>query len=176
MAQPDCNPRKRYAISSYGRIVSYTNDISDGLLLKTSAAKGYHLISINRKLKHTRCLHKLVAIYFLPPALPSQSVVIHLDFNKDNNAAKNLQWVTPEEALEHARKNPKYHEYKHKPKPRKQGGKLSAMQVKRLIKAINDPNRRRTYQQIASRYRISLAHLFRIKSGASWKSLNANKQ
>lgn len=51
-------------------------------------------------------VHRLVAFTFLgPPATPQQSHVNHRDGNKQNNAAANLEHVTPAENIAHYWKN-----------------------------------------------------------------------
>ena len=160
--------RKNYAISNYGRVASYTDDIENGKLLKCGLIGGYPVLSLNRNVKFSRCLHKLVAHYFLPEPTQDKTYVIHFDFDKQNNSVKNLQWVTREEMLQHQNHNPNVqHARKNHPK-RKKGSKLTDRQVKRLKTIINDPDRKRTYKQIAKRYGISEMQLYRIKSGENW--------
>jgi len=160
--------RKKYAVSNYGRVVSYTNKIEDGKLLKFGIIEGYHVLTLTCKIKTSRCVHKLVAYYFLPEPKPEQTYVIHFDFNKQNNSVKNLKWVTREEMVQHQNYNPKVqHARKNHPR-RSKGPKLTVEQVKRLKKAIHDPNRKRTYQQIAKRYGISQMQLYRVKTGKDW--------
>ncbi len=160
--------RKHYAVSNYGRVTSYTDDIETGKLLKCSPVEGYAVLSIRHPIKYGRCVHKLVAYYFLPPPLPGQVNVIHLDFDKQNNSVKNLQWASHEEMLRHNENNPKVQFARKNPPKRTKGAKLTDKQVKRIKNAINDPNRKRTYKQIAQRYGISEMQLYRIKSGKNW--------
>jgi len=165
----DGKPRKKkYAISSYGRVVSYQDSIENGRLLKFGVIEGYHVLTLTSKIQVSRCVHKLVAHYFLPEHKPGQDCVIHFDFDKQNNSVKNLQWATREEMFQHQNHNPKVL-YARKNHPRRnKGPKLTAEQVKRLKRTINDPNRKRTYQQIAKRYGISQMQLYRIKAGRDW--------
>ena len=160
--------RKKYAVSNYGRVASYTDSIEDGKLLKFGNIEGYHVLTLTCRIKASRCVHKLVASYFLPEPKPEQNCVIHFDFNKQNNSVKNLKWVTREEMFQHQNHNPKVlHARKNHPQ-RSKGQKLTIEQVQRLKKAIHDPDRKRTYQQIAKRYGISQMQLYRIKAGKDW--------
>ena len=160
--------KKKYAVSNYGRVVSYTDKLEEGRILKCGLVEGYPVLSIGYKIKYSRCVHKLVAHYFLPEPSSEQSYVIHLDFDKQNNSIKNLQWASQAEMLEHQNHNPHVLQArKHHPK-RKKGSKLTDKQVKRLKTIINDPDRKRTYKQIAKRYGISEMQLYRIKSGENW--------
>ena len=49
----------------------------------------------------TRTVHRLVACAFVP-ATPGKDFVNHIDGNKQNNAANNLEWVTRSENMKHA--------------------------------------------------------------------------
>ena len=159
---------RKYAISNYGRVVSYTESIETGKPLKYGLVEGYAVLSIGHRIKISRCVHKLVAHYFLPEPKPGQTFVIHYDFNKLNNSVKNLQWATREQMQQHQNQNPHVQYARKNRPPRTKGSKLTDKQVKRLKAAINDPNRKRTNKQIAKRYGISEMSLYRIKSGSSW--------
>ena len=161
--------QKNYAISNYGRVMSYTESIETGKLLKSGFIEGYQVLSLGHKVKYSRCVHKLVAHYFLPEPKPGQNYVIHFDFNKQNNSVKNLQWATREQIQQHQEQNPKVQNSRKNRAKRSRGPKLTDKQVKRLKNAINDPNRKRTYKQIAKRYGISEMQLYRVKSGENWK-------
>jgi len=160
--------RKKYAISNYGRVVSYNDSIENGKLIKFGLIEGYQVLSLGRKVKLSRCVHKLVAHYFLPEPLPKHNFVIHYDFDKQNNSVKNLQWVTREQIFQHMEHNPNVQFARQNHTRRSKGPKLTADQVKRLKKAIHDPNKKRTNEQIAKRYGISQTQLYRIKSGKDW--------
>jgi len=168
----DKKPRKKYAVSNYGRVVSYTDNIENGKLLKFGVIEGYHVLTLCHKLKYSRCVHKLVAQYFLPEPETDQNYVIHYDFDKQNNSVKNLQWASREQLFEHQNHNPKVQHARKNHTRRKKGPKLTENQVKRLKKIINDPDRKRTYKQIAKRYGISVVLLHRIKNGRDWAHVN----
>jgi len=159
---------RKYAISNYGRVVSYKESIETGKLLKCGLIEGYPVLSLGHKIKVSRCLHKLVAYYFLPEPNPGQEYVIHFDFDKLNNSVKNLQWTTTEQMLHHQNQNPRVQYARKNPPKRTKGQKLTSKQVLKLKIAITDPNRKRTYKQIAKRFGISEMQLYRIKSGENW--------
>ncbi|MBR8536572.1 HNH endonuclease [Carboxylicivirga sediminis] len=167
--------QKRYAISNYGRIISYTNKIEDGDYIRGGKLRGYPTLPLrpNGKSK-TFYIHKLVAELFLPKASEEQKFVIHLDYNKSNNYAKNLKWASKSEMFAHQQGNPSVLEAREKQKGRKtqQGHKLSATQVMRLKKKINDPNRKTRLKLIAREFGISEMQLYRIKSGENWAHVN----
>jgi len=162
---------RKYAISNYGRVVSYKESIETGKLMKYGLIGGYPVLSLGHKVKFSRCVHKLAAHYFLPEPQPGQTFVIHYDFDKQNNSVKNLQWATNEQMMQHQNQNPRVQHARKNHPNRTKGQKLTDKQVKRLKNAINDPNRKRTYKQIAKRYGISEMQLYRIKSGANWNHI-----
>lgn len=69
--------KQRVSSSGYARIVVYTN--------------GKH---------QSVCVHRLVADVFLPDGVSEQ--VNHIDGNKLNNRAENLEWCTRKQNAEHA--------------------------------------------------------------------------
>ncbi|AGV01756.1 HNH endonuclease [Cannes 8 virus] len=81
---------KKYTVSSMGRVLTSRGRKSAGTL------SGRYMIFDNEK------IHRIVATAFLPPPLPSQSQVNHIDGQKDHNAASNLEWVTPSRNIRHA--------------------------------------------------------------------------
>jgi hypothetical protein len=174
MAEDGKLHRRKYAVSNYGRVVSYTDRMDEGKLLKFGFVGGYPALSLGQKVKYSRCVHKLVAHYFLPAPAPGQEYVIHLDFEKTNNFVDNIRWATHEEMVQHQNNNPRVQYARRHPAFRTKGTKLTDKQVKRLKKAIDDPNRKRTYKQIAKKYGISEMQLYRIKSGANWKHVNVS--
>jgi len=46
---PKGSVRKRYAISNYGRVVSFDEDVKEGRLLNCSYVQGYTTLKINLK-------------------------------------------------------------------------------------------------------------------------------
>lgn len=163
--------RKRYAISNYGRIASYTDEIEKGDLIKGGVLQGYTTLPMrpNGKSK-TFYVHKLVAELFIDKETDDQTYVIHLDYNKKNNFYKNLKWANKHEMLVHQKDNPLVIESREKQKGRMmtQGQKLNATQVMRLKMKINDPNRKTRLKMLAKQFGISEMQLYRIKSGENW--------
>ncbi|MCU4154850.1 HNH endonuclease [Carboxylicivirga sp. A043] len=163
--------KKRYAISSYGRIISFTDKIEEGDYIRGGKLRGYPTLPLRPFGKSkTFYVHKLVAELFLPKASPDQEYVIHLDYNKSNNFIENLRWADKKDMFEHQQKNPSVLEAREKQKGRKtqQGHKLTATQVMRLKMKINDPNRKTRLKLIAREFGISEMQLYRIKSGENW--------
>lgn len=171
--------RYNYAVSNYGRIVSFSESLEKGRLLKGSLVDGYLVFRYKQFQKTEQgttiknkqiFVHKLVADYFGSKENEDQQYVIHLDYNKLNNHIDNLKWTSKREMELHQQSNPNVllaREKRKEIKPYK-GHKLNATQVKRLKKKIFDPNRKTRLKILAKQFGISEMQLYRIKSGENW--------
>lgn len=162
--------RKRYAVSSHGRVASYTDNIhEDGQLLSGSLTTGYRSLNLHRPgNKGTLYIHREIARLFCKKPTPKHQFVIHLNYNKTDNKSSNLKWATLSEVSRHQQKSPAKIAYKKIQANRSSGLKLSANQVSAIKKTIADPNRKLTYKQLAEKYDVSEMTLYRIKSGENW--------
>ena len=82
----------RYQISNYGRI---WNTITQKYMKPQMKKSGYYSINLMKPNKKvvTERVHRLVALYFC--VKPNGcNIVNHLDSNKTNNFAENLEWTT----------------------------------------------------------------------------------
>ncbi len=166
-----------YAISNYGRFVSYTTDLEkDGRLLKGSVVEGYRIFRYKLfggpkvKNKHAFFFH-LVASHFLVPASELHQHIIHLDHNKMNDHFSNLKWVTKEEMLEHQKTSPAVQKAKANLiefNKKRDGQKLTSTEVILIKRKLADPNRKTRLKMIAKQFGISEMQLYRIKSGENW--------
>ncbi len=105
----------RYMVSNHGRVLRlWTYKVaSEGLrkvhkekiLSPTDNGNGYKIVSLQidgkRKNKY---VHRLVAEMFVEKP-EGKNVVNHLDFDKSNNRASNLEWCTQRENTEYSRQN-----------------------------------------------------------------------
>ena len=168
----------RYAISNFGRLISYTDEFEDGRLLKGSTTQGYRIFRYKirthtGKLKHFhKFFYQMVAEHFVSQPSDDHQYVIHVDFNKENDFYKNLKWVTKEEMYEHMRNNPNSiagQKRSHESRLRNGNGtKLSSTQVMHIKKRLQDPNRKTRMKLLAKQFGISEMQLYRIKSGENW--------
>ena len=180
--------RFRYAISNFGRLVSFSDKIEFGRIVNGSITEGYRIFryripSDNKTLYRHKCFHRLVAENFLERTSDEQIFVIHVDHNLANDVVTNLKWATKQEMLAHHKKNPKVRKARKKTIKRlieynrkREGQKLSIQQVIQIKKLITDPNRKTPLKKMAKQFGISEMHLYRIKSGKNWGRINIDEQ
>lgn len=110
-----CGYEGKYEVSNMGNVRSLSRSTlgrwgkmktSPGRMLKPSISNvGYLRIDLCQggKPKH-HSVHRLVAIAFVPNK-HSKGTVNHINGNKLDNRADNLEWATPKEQTSHAKKN-----------------------------------------------------------------------
>ena len=162
--------RKKYALSSLGRIASYTDNIeTDGKLLQGSLTTGYKTLNLHRPGDNgTLYIHREIARLFLPKPSSKAKYVIHVNHNKLDNSVKNLKWATLEEMIQHQQKSPAKIAYKKVQANRNVGLKLNANQVKSIKKMLDDSRRKLTIKKLAEKFGVSEMTMYRIKSGENW--------
>lgn len=92
-----------YEISNLGRVCSFKGKYPK--ILKPWKNQGYLTVGIctgGKQVKKT--VHRLVAEAFVPN-LKNKPEVNHIDEDKMNNVADNLEWVTPVENCNHGTRN-----------------------------------------------------------------------
>jgi len=162
--------RRKYVLSSHGRIASYVNDLAeDGKLLEGSLTTGYRTLNLHRPGNNgTLYIHRELARLFLKKSSPKHKYVIHTNHNKLDNNVKNLKWSTLDEMIGHQQHSPAKIAYKKVQANRTEGLKLNAKQVQSIKKVLNDKNRKITIRKLADKYGVSEMTMYRIKSGENW--------
>jgi NUMOD4 motif/HNH endonuclease len=162
--------RKKYAVSSHGRVASFSQDVlEDGKLLNGSLTTGYRSLNLHRpNSKGTIYIHREVARLFAKRTSPKHRYVVHINHDKLDNRAANLKWATLEEVAKHQQKSPAKIAYKKIQASRTVGLKLNAAQVKNIKKTLDDPQRKITYKKLAEKFGVSEMTLYRIRSGENW--------
>lgn len=86
------NSNGEYMISNYGRIKSFQRYKAE--ILKPSLQKGYERVELQLDYgRRAFFVHRLVAEAYLETPQSLDMQIHHIDFNKRNNAAANLQWL-----------------------------------------------------------------------------------
>ena len=162
--------RKKYALSTTGRIASFSDDIlEDGKLLNGSLTTGYKTLNLHRPGNNgTLYIHREIAKLFLKKKSVKEKYVIHLNHDKTDNSVKNLKWASLEEMIGHQQNSPAKIAYKQVQANRTVGLKLTSTQVKAIKKTLGSKNRQVTIRQLADKYSVSEMTLYRIKSGENW--------
>ena len=85
-----------YKVSNTGKVLSVRRN---ALLVPQDNGNGYKYVSLGASGR--AYIHRLVAEHFLPDRNDGD-VVNHIDFNRSNNAASNLEWLTPKENVRYS--------------------------------------------------------------------------
>lgn len=97
-----------YEISNLGNMRKWHPGEKKPQVLKGSNIRGYQVF--NTKLTNGRgtslYIHKIVAEFFVKRNKEEKSFVIHKDYDKQNNEAKNLKWVDRKGMEKHHSANP----------------------------------------------------------------------
>jgi hypothetical protein len=168
--------KMKYAISNFGRLVSYTENIENGTVLKGSLVDGYrtfrYKLRVEGKLKsQTVFLYKVLAQLFIPKDSEDQIHVIHLDRNRSNDNLSNLKWVNSVEKMDHYKSSPFVIEARKKNSEKWRNGnghKLTTTRVILLKRILADVEKKPRMKMLAKQFGISEMQLYRIKSGENW--------
>jgi hypothetical protein len=164
---PEFDNQIHYEISNYGRIKSFQNT-DDGVLIHGSLIQGYQSLNVrfqNKSVNHY--IHKLVAKHFCQQNSTKDTFVIHLDYNKLDNRADNLQWADRSKVTEHNKNNPSV--INRLIPIRTKNYKLTEGKVM-LIKQMLRSDKSRL-KMIAKQFGITHTQLNRIRSGENWKQV-----
>ena len=155
----------KFKISNHGRVINSSGEKE--YLKKRAYINGYETISLKQEINKkstSRYVHKLVAQHFLEKENEDQIYVIHLNYDKDDNAVENLKWATKREKELHQFNNPTWEAiFKNKSTDY---AKLSIGKVKIIKRQLK--NKRTRISMIAKRFGVSDTQIHRIKSGENW--------
>jgi hypothetical protein len=177
--ETDVPLRFRYAVSSKGRLIRFTENFNDGDLLKGSISDGYKTFRYRKNIDgkitvKILFVYKLVAEFFIPKTSEEQRHVLHLDYVRDNDSVKNLRWATYQEMQEHIKKSPRVIESKKnliEHNLKSDGRKLTITKVIRLKKILSKPNQNTRIKILAKQFGISEMQVNRIKRGENWSHI-----
>lgn len=91
-----------YAISSYGRVMSYKDPLHPVILKLQFNNQGYMRVELSRRPRYRVLVHRLVAQAFLFNGA-DYPIVNHKDRDRANNRVSNLEWCTQSENMIHWR-------------------------------------------------------------------------
>ena len=163
-----------YQVSNLGRVKSFDRAIREGrnripgkMMFPHQDRKGYLNVNLSRegKIFHAK-VHRLVAQAFLPNPenLPE---VNHINFEKDNNFVKNLEWVTSKTNSEHFFGSEKAEQRNKKLRKEKNpNAKLTSKDVNLLRKLRKEYRIKRT--TLALLFGVSLSQIQRIIYNKHW--------
>jgi hypothetical protein len=172
----DYSLKLRYAVSNYGRMVSFTDEIKKGRLLKGTTSEGYRVFRFkiyrDKKMLNSHLfIYKIVAQYFIPKTSEDQVHVIHIDHQRSNDDFRNLKWVTDAERLQHSQKSPLVIQARKNrllPATAINGHKLTVTRVMLIKKLLANPKQTTRLKMIAKQFGVSEMQIRRIKSGENW--------
>lgn len=165
-----------YQISSFGNIKSLDRKIiygngkgeyhnRKGQLLKLTLSGGYKTVALSG-ITHT--VHSLVAKHFLQQPNDKDYVVNHIDYNKENNFYKNLEWIKQGDNIRHNYKIGKAN-IGEKQKDAKLTDNI-VLQIKDWLISGKYSN-----AEIARRVNVSPTTITDIKKGRKWKHVSKEK-
>lgn len=144
--------------------------------LKKNLSKKFQNDLKKRTINYHSLVHRLVADYFIKKPTAKHTIVGHLNYDKLNNRAGNLQWMTPEENYEHQKNSPlvikEKEERRYRRKENSRATKLSVTKVMLMKKLINQG---KPMKQLVKLFKVTDTQIFRIKRGENWADIEAAK-
>jgi hypothetical protein len=127
----------------------------------------------SRATNYHSLVHKLVADYFLKKPSENHTIVAHLDYDKLNNRASNLRWMTHEENVLHQRSSP--HVIADKENRRARASKTSKLSLTKVMLLKKLLNEGKPVKSLVKQFKVSDMQIYRIKSGENWGDVPAAK-
>lgn len=162
-----------YEVSDFGRVKSMSRDVASGcgatrtlreiVLVPCADKDGYFHVGLWAEQKMVRrSVARLVAAAFHGAADGKQ--VNHIDGNRQNNSADNLEWVTLQENIQHSI---------HVLKSKKRGAataaaKLTEEDVARIRDLLASGA---TPKEVAQQFNIHRNNVYSIRDGRTWKQV-----
>jgi HNH endonuclease/NUMOD4 motif len=162
-----CPDFPNYLVSSDGKVRRVLRDKLRrcgelGRILRPSVSHGYfHVILMVNGQRHSRSVHRLVALAFLGAPPSSDYQVAHWDGNKQNNGFANLRWATPRENSSDRLRHNTMH-------VRTWNSKLSESDIEHIRELARSGVVQR---RIAEQFGVQSAHISKIVRGLKWRQL-----
>ena len=154
-----------YSVSDRGRVRrdgGGRGAVSGRIMTPQRTSKGYRHVDLSRgDVKTRRLVHQLVATAFLPPRPSPDHHPNHIDADKANNSASNLEWLTNAENTKHARHLGLI--------PALKGERNGRSKLTRVeVEEIRAQTGRIGQRVIASRYGVARSLIQRVQQGKAW--------
>ncbi len=158
---------EHYQVSNMGRVMGK-------VILKAATGVGKYLyVSLSKNNKTKSCkVHRLVAIAFIenPENKPQ---VNHKKGVKSDNRASELEWMTRDENLQHARDNKLFYGNRNQKGELNNGAKLDNAKVVEILELYKSGGY--TQAALAKQFKVSVANINKIVVGEYWGHLS-NKE
>lgn len=152
-----------YEVSNLGRVRSLDRIVGNRwgkehmrkgyVMTSTRTSKGYLGIQLfSNGIKKSFKTHRLVASAFIPNPLNLDDVN-HKDFDKSNNNVENLEWMSKEDNMQHARIGGRK-------------AKKLTMEIAREIRA--ERAKGVTYRELVGMFECSINNVFRVVNNTIW--------
>lgn len=144
--------------------------------LKKNLSKKFQDDLKERTINYHSLIHRLVADYFLKKPTVKQTICAHLDHDKLNNKATNLQWMTPGENYEHQKSSPLVIQEKlDRRGTRKENSRATKLSVTKVMLMKKLINQGKPMKQLVKQFKVTDTQIFRIKRGENWGDIEAAK-
>ena len=144
--------------------------------LKKNLSKKFRDDLKERTINYQSLVHRLVANYFLKKPTEKETIVAHIDHDKLNNRAYNLQWMTPDQNYEHQKNSPhvitEMQDRRQRRKENSRATKLTVTKVMLLKKLLGQD---KPMKQLVKIFKVTETQILRIKRGENWSDIEAAK-
>ncbi len=170
--------RQEYKIKALQEERAAKTVIKEEITLLEKAKKSYQKLQQtdwkNRAINYHSLVHRLVATYFVKKPSENHTIVAHLDYDKLNNRASNLKWMTPEQNVLHQSESPyviaELAKRKGSTQEVSRNSKLTVTKVMLLKKMLNNG---RDIKALVKQFKVSDTQILRIKRGENWGDIPA---
>ncbi|MCB0820136.1 MAG: HNH endonuclease [Bacteroidetes bacterium] len=143
-------------------------------LIKKEYRKELRRIELKRTINYNKLVHRLVAEYFVEKPSEEHFLVAHLNFDKKDNHASNLAWMTRAENVEHQKLSPYVITAKKAAfNQRYEGRKNFKLTTNKVMLIKKKLNKGFTQKSLAKKYNVSEMQISRIKRGENWAEIPA---